>query len=244
MTSTASSSLTRTALTLAAALLLVAPVALRAQAPEAAPAVAPEPSEAERLVFMSTPFTQLKPPQTLVYRYRLSGSGVASPVEDEAALKLSAGGDGLCCDVTADFLSGPRKLNLPVVERARANPIVLFFLEREVRQLNEQTKGSGAYFRKRIRLALVDQAQVSTVQRQVGGRSVQAREVRVQPYLNDPNPARLDKVLRRQYVFVLSDAVPGQVLELRMVQPGAQDGAPPEREEVLSLVPSSPRAAP
>lgn len=221
--------------------LLVLPLAAQTPPvqPEAAPAAAPEPSEAEQLVFMRTPLAAMQPPQRLRYRYRLEGASVKQPVDDEAVLDLSADSGGACCDVRADFLSGPRRMQLPVVEQARGNPVVLFFLEREVRRLSELTKGSTNHFRKRIRLALVDQATVTPREFTFAGRSVRGSEVRVQPFLQDPNRPRYEKLAQTEYVFLLSEQVPGEVLELRATQPGATPDAPPESVERLTLQPQA-----
>lgn len=207
--------------------------------PESQPAASPEPSEAERLVFMQTPLAAMKPPQRLVYLYRHEGSAVKEPVDDQAVLELLPDSGGACCDVRAAFLSGPRKLQLPLIEQARGNPIVLFFLEREVRRLNEQTKGSANHFRKRIRLALVDQATVTPRSFRFGGQQVAGSEVRVQPFLLDPNRPRYERLAQTEYVFLLSPQVPGEVLEIRTTLPGATPGAPPESVERLTLQPSA-----
>lgn len=223
---------------LAALLLALSAAAVSAQGqvqPESPPAAAPEPSEAEQLVFMRTPLATMKPPTKLVYAYRYEGSTVATPVDDRAILELLPDSGGKCCNVKADFLTGPRRVNLPLIEQARGNPVVLFFLEREVRRLNELTKGSANHFRKRIRLALVDQAKVSPREFNYAGRTVKGSEVRVQPFLLDPNRPRYEKLAQTEYVFLLSPEVPGELFEIRSTLPAATAGAAPETVERLTL---------
>ncbi|MBL0718308.1 hypothetical protein JI742_00245 [Piscinibacter sp. Jin2] len=225
---------------LAALLLALSAAGVSAQAqgqvqPESPPAAAPEPSEAEQLVFMRTPLATMKPPTKLVYAYRYEGSTVATPVDDRAILELLPDSGGKCCNVKADFLAGPRRVNLPLIEQARGNPVVLFFLEREVRRLNELTKGSANHFRKRIRLALVDQAKVSPREFNYAGRTVKGSEVRVQPFLLDPNRPRYEKLAQTEYVFLLSPEVPGELFEIRSTLPAATAGAAPETVERLTL---------
>ena len=58
-----------------------------------------------------------------------------------------------------------------------------------------------------------------------------ALSVRVAPYLADPYRDRFVTESRTEYSFVLSDAVPGMVYQLRAVVPGAS----PAREETLTL---------
>ena len=86
-------------------------------------------SPAERLLFMTNQLTQLRPPTTLRYSFRKSGS-MEEGFEDNVSIILSKQPDGSCCASVGEFLSGPRKLNLPEVPAAEGNPVILYFLER------------------------------------------------------------------------------------------------------------------
>ena len=71
-----------------------------------------------------------------------------------------------------DFASGTRSLDLPDIDDATANPVILFFLERDVRDMERRTGGKAAYFRKRVRLAFSESAEVQPVQFEFAGRKV------------------------------------------------------------------------
>ena len=45
------------------------------------------------------------------------------------------------------------------------------------------------------------------------------KEILIKPYQDDPNRARFEQFTRKQYVFVLSDAVPGGVATIRSTVP-------------------------
>jgi ribosomal protein L31E len=117
---------------------------------------------------------------------------------------------------SADFLSGKSTLKLPEIPNPQGNPVVLYFLERDVREMERITKGKQHFFRKRVRLALADADQVKPVTIHFEGRDIKADEVRVHPYLNDPvMKARAEKYEKKVYIFTLSNQVPGGVYQIR-----------------------------
>src|SRR5262249_17363475 len=78
-------------------------------------------SEAERELFMADQLAAIKPPATLRYSYRKSGS-MEPGFEDTVTVALKPQADGKCCAANAEFLSGDRRINLPEIEAAQGNP--------------------------------------------------------------------------------------------------------------------------
>lgn len=213
-----------------AALLLPWPIAM-AQGP-AAPEGKQDFSAAERLLLMSDQLHMLKPPTTLNYSYRKSGS-LEPGFTDSVNLKLARLPDGKCCQASGDFLTGKRRTPLPEVEQAQGNPVILFFLERDIREMQRLTKGSTVYFRKRIRLALYEAAKVSEARYTYKGKPVAGHEIVISPYQDDPNRAKFEKYTAKQYVFALSDEVPGGVVAIRAQIPAATGTEVLLEEELL-----------
>jgi hypothetical protein len=171
-------------------------------------------SQAERLLFMTNQLTQLRPPTVLRYSFRKSGS-MEEGFEDSVSIALSKQADGSCCAGVGEFLTGARKLNLPEVPAAEGNPVILYFLEHDVREMQRLTKGSQYHFRKRIRMAVYQAAKVRDVSLGYRGKTIKGTEVEISPYLDDPNRSRYEKLAGKQYLFMLSDAVPGGVYGIR-----------------------------
>lgn len=227
---------------------LVGPVAGQQAASE--PTSAPV-SPAEQAVFLDPHLKDLRPPVQLRYEFerRSAVAGDRSaPFRDQVSLQFGARPDGSCCTTQTQFLSGPRTMPLPDIEAATANPVTMFFLEREVRELQRATGGQAAHFRRRIRLALADAAQVSATTVSYGGRELPATLVRIAPYVDDPVRARFAAFAATQYQFILCSQVPGGVFSIRTTVPAAggepgghnQPDRPPRSEEILSLLPTSP----
>jgi len=197
---------------------------------------APEPSAAERLLFMKPHLEGMKAPATLHYQFIRTDAAEGGSFKDKVEVRLARGQKLACCNVSGSFLSGERAIRPPEVDDASSNPVLMYFLEYEVRQLQRSTKGGTAHFRQRIRLALVDQAEMSPTRIAWGGRDVDATTVQISPFLDDPYRARFEREARKIYSFVMSDAVPGGIYQIRSRLPDAAAGTTVV-EETLTLVP-------
>jgi hypothetical protein len=191
-------------------------------------------SDAERALFMENQLGNLQPPATLRYAYRKSGS-LEAPFEDTAAVTLAKKPDGSCCAATAEFLTGERKMALPELEAPQGNPVILYFLERDIHEMQRLTKGQHNYFRKRIRMAVFQGASMRDVKVPYRGATVAAKEITISPYVDDPLRARYEKLADKQYVFTLSSAVPGGVYAIHSRIAGASAQAEPLIEEDLRI---------
>lgn len=201
-------------------LLALAPLGALLAARHASAAEADSFSEAERLLFTGDHFKSLSSATKIDYEYRKRGSleeEFTDTVRVAVSAKKASGGR----DVKVDFLTGNRRLELPEVQDASGNPLILFFLEREVREMNRLTGGSSNYYRKRIRIAFAEAAQVKQSTLTVAGKPVQAREIHIAPYREDPARSRYEKFAEKTFVLTLSDQVPGSVVEMRseLLQP-------------------------
>jgi hypothetical protein len=202
----------------------------------ALPALAADPSQfsvAENRLFIDDHLRGISGPTTLEYIYTKRGS-LEDPVDDAARVivgpKSSAGSQS----VKVEYLSDTRKLELSDIDAANANPVILFFLERDLREMNRLTGGSVNYYRKRIRMALAEGGRVEAITRTVGSHQVAATEIHIAPYRDDPARSRYEKFAEKTYIFTLSDDVPGKVVELRseVSIPPAAGGK--EREVLIS----------
>jgi hypothetical protein len=118
----------------------------------------------------------------------------------------------------------------------QCNPVIIYFLERDIAEMQGLTGGQRRYFQQRLRLALAAGPRIETVTSDAGGKSVSARRIVVQPYLNDPNAERFAQYTAKRYTFLLADDVPGQVLLIRTDVPGANnDFAHPAHTVTLSF---------
>lgn len=192
----------------------------------AGPLHAQEISPAEKILFQSDHLQKVAGPQVLRYRYLRqdqAGTGFSDQVVVDVGAKDRDGGAA----VSVKFLTGERQLALPAVSDARGNPALLAFLERDISEMKRMTGGSTSYFRKRIRLALAEAASVEPVSLSYGGRRLHGSSIAIQPYLHDPMQEKMQKYVGKRYIFILSDAIPGAVYQLKSIVPGG----PPDKGE-------------
>jgi hypothetical protein len=199
----------------------------------AASAAAPI-SEAERLLFMHPHLAAVRAPRTLSYAFSMQPAASAA-ASDRATLALRPRADGRGCAVHADYLSGEMAVRLPDLDDASANPIVLYFLEAEVRRLQRVTQGQATHFRRQIRMALATDAHVADATVRWNGKDVPAHAIRVAPFLDDPYRPRFEREATTEYVFLLSDEVPGGVFAMTAAVPdaGAAKPAAAQRRQLV-----------
>jgi len=169
-------------------------------------------SPAETLLFETDHLALVQTPAVLVYDFR-KVSNVEPGFSDKVSLDL-ASKQGKT-SATLHFLSGAHKHDIPALESAHGNPVLLGFLERDIAEMKRLTGGSTAYFRKRIRMALAQGADISKQTITYHGKPLPAQAIRIQPYLDDPMHARFEPYVHKTYVFIVSEQVPGGVYQLR-----------------------------
>jgi hypothetical protein len=230
-----------------AAAAIVAPAACAQTPPAAAPngaSVSADITPAEQLVFTEDHMHGINPQTELDYSVVSTGEEKQDP-DIVRVLVVSPGNQK--SDAQVSDRGGA--VNLPN-EGLPCNPVVIYFLERDIADMEHLTGGKRRYFQQRVRLALAQGPQITNVTAQVGGKPVAARQIVVQPYLNDPNAERFPRYTGKRYTFVFADDVPGHVALIRTEVPGTNgDFAHPVQTETLvfqSLVhklPAKPGAA-
>jgi len=181
-------------------------------------------SPAEVLLFETDHLATMKAPATLVYEFRKL-SNIEPAFTDSVQLDVSRSKGQV--HAALRFLSGARRHALSEVDDAHGNPVLLGFLEHDIAEMKRLTGGSVTYFRKRIRMALANSAALTPERISYQGKTIAAQAVRIQPYRDDPLHARFEHYLRKTYTFVLSDAVPGGLYQVRASLGSPGDGPPP-----------------
>jgi hypothetical protein len=190
-------------------------------------------SEAERRLFMTPHLKALPVPSALEYTFSRKGS-FEKTFEDTVVVGIKASGKAK--SVHVEFLSGDRKFALPDVEDAQSNPVILSFLERDIRDMNRITRGPINYFRQRVRMALAEEAKLQQVTVNYGGKDIKATEIMLTPYENDPRRARFDRFSNKTYIFTVSEQVPGGVYQMRTILNERQDKAKPGESSVSPMI--------
>lgn len=181
-------------------------------------------SRAETLIFMEDHLNGLRANTSLKYQFTKRGN-LEEKLDDTSVVSMNGNkSDGK--EIVVNCMSGKNKIDLPLDGDVRANPVILCFLERDIREMKRLTGGAVNYYRKRIRMALAETAKLSTTTYALAGKTYPATEVTIDPYSLDPARSRYAKHANKTYRFILSDKVPGKVLELRSLM--VAEGKPGE----------------
>jgi hypothetical protein len=160
--------------------------------------------------------------ERLEYRFeRRAGEAAEDPkanYTDRIDVDVRPRADG-AKDVWTDFLSGEHHMPFPPLIGFHGNPVVMFFLERDVIEMNRLTGGAATYFRNRIRQAFVDQAQMRPIEVERDGKKLSATEITLMPFKEDARLAVFPGLAEKRYRFVLADAVPGTIYEIEADAP-------------------------
>ena len=188
-------------------------------------------SEAEKSLFLADHLQSVSGAQVL--RYSFQKRGTLDPTFDDSIEVEVSELSGTRAFETR-CMTGSKKLELPAIEGAKGNPALLCFLERDIREMERITGGKKWFFQKRIRLALADGPEVKPIKVKFAGKEIVAREIRITPYAKDSLRQKFDKYADKYYVFLLSDEVPGGILEVDAVIPdGAKPDGPKLVEEIM-----------
>jgi hypothetical protein len=180
-------------------------------------------SAAQIALFESDHLAEIKSPATLDYAFQHTGG---EPYEDSVALVVSEVHDDGSKDLSVEFLNGEHRMEFEPVKRFHGNPLIMYFLEWDVRGMHKATGGSVLYFRNRIREGFVDQADMADVSITLDGRPQPATTITLRPYRHDPGIGRYAAFREKSYRFVLSHTVPGSVYEIEAALPADASGAP------------------
>lgn len=189
----------------------------------------PDLNQAQILVFLGEHLRNTHQGQTLVYRFTRIASGEPQ-IRDKVKMTVTGVVDDVRRDLSFEFLSGDRRLNFPNAHSYRGNPIAVQFLERDIRDMSRNTGTPIGYLRNRIRNSFIT-PQIAQVSVDVGDVRVTATEITVVPFLKDANLAEFDGYAGKEYNFVYSDQIPGDLVRVR-TRMSAADGTV-LKEEIL-----------
>jgi hypothetical protein len=192
---------------------------------------------------MSDALKSVTPPATLNYVFTKSGT-LEKGFTNAVQVKVS--GSAQAKKVATNCVSETgAKLEAPAMDSGLDNPALICFLDRDIREMERLTKGKAAYFRKRIRLALAESAEVRAVTVDYNGRQVPGKEIRITPYVNDPMKDRFERFTGKYYVFTVAEEIPGGLYRIEAVIPDrGKEGTAADNTPLMEEVMTSPSVSP
>lgn len=153
------------------------------------------------------------------YRYELAGKAMDKPYRSTARLEIrEVLPDGRKL-AFLDMFEGANRRRTGPVPTVDQNPLLLAFLQRDTVTMANLTGGAAGYFQQQIRRAFNQPVRVETTPVTWGGRTIEARTVRLRPFLADPSIERFPQFRDKEYEFTVSPELPGGLWRLRVRLP-------------------------
>lgn len=154
--------------------------------------------------------------ETLDYSFVREGPAAFT---DKVALHIRQVNPDGTKNVAFDYLSGEHQVRFPELDNFHGNPLLMLTLERDVNEMKDHVGLSASYFRDKIREAFITKAAVTQAMFDLDGTEVPARVITVRPFEGDQRLERIPSLQAKSYAFVLADAVPGMLAEIRIGTP-------------------------
>ena len=135
-------------------------------------------------------------------------------------------------DIAVQIFTGEYAREVQRLESYTKNPVLALFLDRAVRNFSRLTGGFSAHLQNRFVKELHNGTKVEAVKATVGGNQVDAYRISFAPYENDPNYTKMQGYERSKFEFIVSNAVPGHLVELNSVYTSTIKSAPRLEEHI------------
>jgi hypothetical protein len=202
--------------------------AILAALPPASAGAQGNPPRPVELLFERQHLSALETGAEVVYRFERTIAQPKAPEDrfaDEIRLVVTAVSPAGTRELALSVFSGEQQLRHTVPEMT-GNPVLVLFLDRAVNNMTRLTGGSRAYFKSRMRAGLLEKAVIEPVAVSYQGKSAEAFRVSVLPFQGDPNAAGMLGYDGAKFTFVVSEAVPGHLVDLTASFESAMPGAP------------------
>ena len=207
-----------------------------AQAP-AARAEVGKPSSTD-LLFEHKHLSNVESGADLDYRFQRTVSHpelLGQPFSDDIHVQVKKTGADGTRDVVIKVFSGERARDPQPIEGLTGNPILVVFLDRAIASYMAVAGGKIPYLKDRFRTALRERATIDSVKVMLGDKTVDAQRITITPYAGDLNAAKMRGFENSRFSFVVSDAVPGQFVELLATYENTDKAAPRLEERTLMV---------
>ena len=204
----------------------------------AGPVRAGEAPAAADLLFDTPYLSRLAPGTKLAYDFRRQDSNPAlfgPAFEDKIELTLAPEADERTRTAMVSYFTGERHRAAGPFPEMTGNPVVMLFLEQDVLTMSHVLHGNPRYLRNRLRTELSEGARIEPQRFRFAGRDVEGWKISLRPFAADPNRDKLLEFAEKRYEFLVGDAVPGGIYEIRTVTPRADGTGQALLEERLSL---------
>jgi hypothetical protein len=174
----------------------------------------------------------------LVYKFQRTVSAtevLGQPFTDEIKIEIKKASPDGARDLFVKVFTGERARDPQFFDGLTSNPILIVFLDRAIASYMSVAGGKVPYLKDKFRTAMRERATIEPVKVKLGDKLVDAQRVTVSPYAGDLNASKMRGYENSRFSFVVSDAVPGQYVELLAVYENNAKDAPRLEERTVMV---------
>jgi hypothetical protein len=197
--------------------LVIAPwfgVAMATAADEPKPA--PSGPKATELIFDHKHLNKVDPGKQIDYRFNRTVSDatmLGQPFSDDITLKVVEAKPTGERDVDLQIYTGERARDLQKLPGISINPVFLVYFNQGVNTFHQLAGGQQGYLTRAFTTGW-EKAKVEPVKVNYQGKEISAYRISMKPYLGDPNETKMQGWEGAEYTLVLSNDVPGEIVDL------------------------------
>lgn len=182
-----------------------------------AAAAAGDQPKAVDLIFEHKHLSNVETGKEIDYRFNRTVSNVellGQPFSDDITLKVVAAKPTGTKDVDLQIYTGARARDLQKLPDLSINPVFLVYFNQAVNSFSQLAGGQRPYLTRVFSTGFRDKAKVEAVKVDYQGKKIDAYRISMAPYLGDQNVSKMEGWEGAEYVLVLSDQVPGEIVDL------------------------------
>jgi hypothetical protein len=182
-----------------------------------AAAAAGDAPTAVNLIFEKKHLSNVEQGKEIDYRFDRSVSDtklLGEAFTDSITLKVVAAKPTGEKDVDLQIYSGERARDLQKLPGLTINPIFIVYFDQAVASYSNLAGAKLPYLRNAFSLALRDKSKVKPVKVDYKGKTIDAYRISMDPYVGDQNASKMQGWEGAHHVLVLSDQVPGEIVDL------------------------------
>jgi hypothetical protein len=117
-------------------------------------------------------------------------------------------------DVDLQIYTGEHARELQKLPGLTINPVFLVYFNQGVNTFHQLAGGQQPYLTRVFSAGFKDKAKVEPVKVTYQGKEINAYRITMQPYVGDPSESKMQGWEGAQYTLVLSNEVPGEIVDL------------------------------
>jgi hypothetical protein len=180
-------------------------------------AVAADQPTAFNMIFEHKHLSNTEAGQEIKYKFNRTVSDVTvlgQPFSDQVTIKVVAANPAGERDVDLQIYAGERARDLKKLPGLTINPVFNVYFAQGVSSFSMLAGGQMTYLQHAFSMGFRNKAKVEPVKVDYMGKSIDAHRISMTPYLGDVNESKMQGWEDAQYALVVSDQVPGEIVDL------------------------------